>query len=201
MFAIRAAQVIDGLHDQALRDATIVVEGERIAQVGLSAEVELPADIEVIDVGDKTVLPGLIDAHVHIHAAGEATQMHAYALQQVTQTQGMLALQGYAYGMATLQMGFTTLRSVGSPAYVDVALRDAINRGIVSGPRLKVSGQGLTITGGHMDGRLWAPEVTISGRTGICDGPWECRKAAREQIKRGVDLIKINAAVSLYSTD
>jgi imidazolonepropionase-like amidohydrolase len=84
---------------------------------------------------------------------------------------------------------------------VDVALRNAIDSGIVNGPRLRVSGQGLTITGGHMDSPMWAPEVSISGRTGVCDGPWGCRQAAREQIKRGVDLIKVNAAVSRYSTD
>ena len=201
MLAIRAAQLIDGTGTAPQADALILIEGDRIVQLGAAAQLALPEDIELIDMGQATIMPGLIDVHVHIHAAGEATQSHAYALQQLTQSQGLMALKGYAYGMDSLRMGFTTLRSVGSPAYVDVALRDAINHGIVEGPRLQVSGQGLTITGGHMDGRLWAPEVELHGRTGVCNGPWECRRAAREQIKRHVDLIKINAAVSNYSTD
>jgi imidazolonepropionase-like amidohydrolase len=201
MLVIRAAQLIDGTGAAPIQNAVIVVEGERITQVGPADHVSIPAAAEVIDASDKTVLPGLIDVHVHVHSPGEATQMHQYALSQVTQTQGLMALNAFAYSRQTLRRGFTALRSVSSPAYVDVALRDAINRGMVEGPRLQVSGQGLTITGGHMDSRAWSPEVTIAGRTGVCDGPWACRRAAREQIKRGVDLIKINAAVSNYSTD
>jgi imidazolonepropionase-like amidohydrolase len=79
---------------------------------------------------------------------------------------------------------------------VDVALRDAIDEGTVEGPRLKVAGQGLTITGGHMDEAHFAPEFSVFGRTGVCDSPWEGRKAVRMQCKRGVDVIKINACAS-----
>jgi imidazolonepropionase-like amidohydrolase len=96
------------------------------------------------------------------------------------------------------------MRSLASPAYVDVALRDAIEEGFVEGPRLVVAGQGLSITGGHMDENNWSPDVAVAGRTGVCDGPWEGRKAVRTQCKRGVDLIKINACsagVSMYTVD
>jgi imidazolonepropionase-like amidohydrolase len=132
----------------------------------------------------------MTDAHVHVHSPGGATQN--YVLSIVQDTEATLALQASAYVKTALGMGFTALRSVNSPGYVDVALRDAIKRDLVEGPRLKVSGQGLSITGGHMD-RAWAPHISIAGRTGVCDGPWKCREAVRAQCKRGVDLIKINA--------
>ncbi len=201
MLAIRAGKLIDGNGGAPLPDAVILVDGERIVQVGPAAQVTVPSDAEVFDATGKTVLPGLIDAHVHIHSQGGPVREGGYAVNQVTVSQATHALRGAAYGFLALKAGFTTLRSVSSPGYVDVALRDAINEGVVPGPRLKVSGQGLTISGGHMDKTAWAMEVTVAGRTGVGDGPWELRRVARMQIKYGVDLIKINAAVSRYSLD
>lgn len=201
MLAILAGRLIDGNGGTPLPDAVILVDGERIAQVGPAAQVAVPPDVEVFDATGKTVLPGLVDAHVHIHSQGGPVRGGGYAVNQVTVSQATHAIRGAAYGLLALQAGFTTLRSVSSPGYVDVALRDAINEGVVPGPRLKVSGQGLTISGGHMDKTAWPLEVTVAGRTGVGDGPWELRRAARMQIKYGVDLIKINAAVSRYSLD
>jgi len=83
---------------------------------------------------------------------------------------------------------------VDAPYYIDVALRDAIQQGYLPGPRLRVAGQGICVTGGHMDHAAWNPMVTVDGRTGVADGPWGMRRAAREQLKRGADLVKINAA-------
>jgi imidazolonepropionase-like amidohydrolase len=191
MLAIRVGTLIDGCGGEPVNDAVVLVEGDRISQVGPVRQIEIPPNAEVIDAGAKTLLPGLIDAHVHIHTPGGSTDN--YALAEARQFEGMIALRAYSYGMQALRMGFTSLRSVGSPGYVDVALRDAINEGTVQGPRLRVAGQGLSRTGGHMDKPYWSPAVTISGRTGVCDGPWECRRAARTQIKWGVDLIKLNA--------
>lgn len=200
MIAIRAGTLIDGSGQPPRHDAVILVDQERIVTVGPSQAVEIAPETTVIDARDKTVMPGMIDAHVHVHTPGGS--IANYALAEGRQTQGLLALKSYSYVKQAVRMGFTTLRSLNSPAYVDVALRDAIDQGIVEGPRLRVAGQGLSITGGHMDEAHWAPEVSISGRTGVCDGPWECRKAVRVQSKRGVDLIKINACaagVSMYS--
>jgi imidazolonepropionase-like amidohydrolase len=191
MLAIHAGQVIDGYGGAPMHDAVVLVEKERITQVGRAHEVEVPSDAEIIDARSMTAMPGLVDAHVHIHTAGGA--ISNYALAEAQEFQGTLALRAYSYAKRDLEMGFTALRSVHSPAYIDVALRDAINQGVVEGPHLRVAGQGLSITGGHMDKAYWAPEVSIPGRTGVCDGPWECRKAAREQFKRGVDFVKINA--------
>ncbi len=191
MLAIRAGTLIDGHGGEPLNDVIVLVDGDKISQVGLAAEVEIPPDAEILDAGDKTLLPGLVDSHVHIHTPGGPSDN--YALAEAIEFEGTIALRAYSYGLQSLRMGFTSLRSMASPAYVDVALRDAIDDGTVQGPRLKVAGQGLSRTGGHMDKRYWSPAVTIAGRTGVCDGPWECRKAARTQIKWGVDLIKINA--------
>lgn len=202
MLAVRAGQLIDGVGKAALRDMTVLVEGERIVGVGPAAALPIPPEATVVDARDKTVLPGLIDAHVHVHTPGG--EIANYALAQLAELQGALALRSYAYAMRALRMGYTTLRSLASPAYVDVALRDAINQGFVEGPRLVVAGQGLSITGGHMDENNWSPDVAVAGRTGVCDGPWEGRRAVRAQCKRGVDLIKINACsagVSMYTVD
>ncbi len=194
MIAIRAGQLIDGIADAPLQDAVILVDGERINWVGAFKDATIPEGAQIIDATNQTVIPGLIDAHVHVHTPGGATEN--YALAEARLLQGHIALRALSYVNRALKMGFTTMRSLSSPAYVDVALRDAINEGTVTGPRLLVAGQGLTITGGHMDEAHWSPEMSIAGKTGVCDGPWEARKAVRTQCKRGVDVIKINACAS-----
>lgn len=202
MLAIRAGQLIDGRRTTPLRDATVLIDGDRIVHAGPSADIDVPPDATVVNAHDKTVLPGLIDVHVHVHTPGGT--IANYALAQLGELQGTLALRSLNYVQRSLRMGYTTLRSLSSPAYVDVALRNAIDQGYVEGPRLVVAGQGLSITGGHMDENNWSPDVTVAGRTGVCDGPWEGRRAVRTQCKRGVDLIKINACsagVSMYTVD
>lgn len=191
MLAIYAGTLIDGRGGEPVSDGRILLDGERIAAVGSAAQVEVPPQTEILDARDKTVMPGMVDAHVHIHTPGGPTDN--YALAEARELEGTLALRALNYSLRSLHAGFTTLRSMGSPAYVDVALRKAIDEGVVQGPRLRVAGQGLSRTGGHMDKPYWSPAVTIAGRTGVCDGPWECRRAARTQVKWGVDLLKINA--------
>ena len=201
MLAIHAGQLIDGNGGAPLRDAVVLVEGKRILQVGAEQAVQVPPDAEVYDASDKTLMPGMVDAHVHIHTPGGLTRGRGTPLDQVAQPPGTLVLRAWSYAQQNLAMGFTTLRSVSSPAYVDVALRDAIDEGLLPGPRLRVSGQGITITGGHMDRTGWPLEVNATGRTGVGDGPWGMRKAARMQLKYGVDLLKFNAAISVHSLD
>lgn len=191
MYAIHAGTLIDGRGGPPQTDRLIVVEGERITQIAPAATVTLDPAVDTVDARRYTVLPGLIDAHVHVHTPGGPTDN--FAMAEARELQGTLALRASRYVQRALRMGFTTLRSMGSPDYVDVALRKAIDEGTVQGPRLRVAGQGLCRTGGHMDKPHWSPTVTIAGRTGVCDGPWACRQAARTQIKWGADLIKINA--------
>lgn len=199
MLAIRADQVIDGAGKKPLHNALILVKGERIVAVGAVTEVCIPPGTELLDMGAATVIPGMVDCHVHIHSLGGPMSGTLYQMDQISHSQGFLALRAARNAMEDMKSGFTTIRSLGSPAYVDVALRDAIKQRLIEGPRMRAAGQGLTITGGHMDPGVWAPEVSVFGRTGVGDGPWGCRKAAREQIKNGADVLKINAAVSRYS--
>lgn len=194
MIAIRAGTLIDGNGQAPLKNAVVLIEDDKIQAVGAADKVTIPQDAKVIDASTQTVLPGLIDVHVHVHTPGGS--IDNYALVEASHLQSTIALRSAAYVMRSLKMGYTTLRSLASPAYIDVALRDAINEGYVQGPRLQVAGQGLSITGGHMDEAHWAPDFRVFGRTGVCDSPWEGRKAVREQCKRGVDVIKINACAS-----
>lgn len=187
---IHAATLVDGRGD-ILHDVGIVIVGERIAAVEPWAAVVAPPDMPILDAMRRTVLPGLIDVHVHVH--GEGGALVNWKLMEATETTPLTALRAYANGQKHLRMGYTALRDVASRGYVDVALRDAIHQGVVQGPRLQVAGQGLTITGGHMDKGGWADTVAFSGRTGVIDGPWSGRQAVRQQVKAGADLIKINA--------
>jgi imidazolonepropionase-like amidohydrolase len=199
MLAIRAGQMIDG-NGGRISEAVVLVEGERILEVGPAASVVVPPAAEVIDARSQTLLPGMIDAHCHIHTPGGPVKPGSHAADELGNSQGLRALRAARYARQALRMGFTSLRTVHSPAYLDLAVRDAVNDGFIEGPRIRAAGQGLTITGGHMDDK-WAPEVSVDGITGVSDGPWGMRRAARMQIKRGVDLIKINAAVSWHGQD
>lgn len=186
---VRAGTLIDGRGGVA-HDMAVVVSGDQLGAVEPWSAVSFAPDTPMIDASQQTVIPGLIDVHVHVHGAGGPV---AWKLSEATELTPFVALRAYANGKKHLQMGYTALRDVASRGYIDVALRDAINQGLVQGPRLQVAGQGLTITGGHMDKGGWATEVSFSGRTGVVDGPWAGRRAVREQIKMGADLIKINA--------
>ena len=189
VLVIKAGKLIDGRGGEPLMDAVVIIEGERIVQVGKAEVVELPAGAEIIDAAGKTVMPGMIDAHVHIDMPGDGAA-GSYVERMVQELVGTKVLRGYVHGKMNLEAGFTTLRSLGSPDYVDVALRNAIDAGLVEGPRLRVSGIPLSVTGGHSDPAL-APHVSISGRAffNSADG---AREAARTQLKMGADCIKLS---------
>ena len=193
---IRTGMLIDGCGGEPNRGAGIAIRDGRIARIDRDARTSVGDEAQTIDASAYTVLPGLIDAHVHIHTPGGP--MDNYALAQLKGFQGRLALDAYRYALTDLEMGYTALRSLSSPAYVDIAVRDVIASGGLVGPRLIVSGQGLTATGGHMDGAWWSPEIEVPNRTGVCDGPSACRRAARTQLKWGADVLKINPCVGDY---
>src|SRR5258708_32481095 len=140
---VHAGHLLDVKTGKLLSDQTIVIEDGRIARVGSSAEIKAPADAMLIDLSNATVLPGLIDAHVHLTADPDfITEQLGISIPRQT-------LIGAKNARITLQAGFTTVRNVGADAYADVALRDAINAGDVPGPRMLVSGPAMGITGGH----------------------------------------------------
>jgi imidazolonepropionase-like amidohydrolase len=196
MFVIRAGKLIDGTGTAPLEDAVIIVEGEKISQVGKAGTVPIRPDAQVIDASDKTVMPGMIDGHVHVQGQGGVQDVASSRLARVTQLIETTTLKSYVHAKQDLVAGFTAIADMSSSGYVGVALRDAIDSGLVEGPRMRACGQGLCITGGHMDQTRWRPEVTVAGRTGVADSPWEFRQATRHQIKMGADCIKINACSS-----
>ena len=193
---IRVGTLIDGTGDDPVQNVVLTVRDGRFGQVISDASGSMPPDVDVVDASGLTALPGLVDAHTHIHTPGGPTDN--YALAQLKGIPGTLALETYKHVLTDLFMGYTSIRSLSSPAYVDISVRDVIDSGVLPGPRLRVAGQGLTVTGGHMDKAWWSPELSVSGRTGVCDGPWECRRAARTQLKWGADVLKINPCVGDY---
>ncbi len=192
MIAIKAGTLIDGTGTTPLTDAVILVNGEKITQVGPAAAVAIPPDAEVIDASNKVVLPGLIDGHVHVQGQGGIIDRATSRLSQVMELTETTTLKSYVYANENVAAGFTTIADMSSRGWIGIALRDAINEGLVEGPRMRACGQGLCITGGHMDGTRWRPEVEIAGGTGVADSPWAFRQATRHQIKMGADCIKIN---------
>ncbi len=190
---IRAGQLIDVTTGKLLKDQLIVVQGDKILSVDDAASVTLPAGADVIDLAAYTVLPGLIDMHDHL--TGDH-RFHGY--QGLGISVPRETLYGVLNARKTLDAGFTTVRNVGASAYSDVALRDAINAGEIVGPRLRVSGPALGITGGHCDNNLLPPEYKDRGE-GVADGPWAVRTKVREVIKGGADLIKFCATGGVLS--
>lgn len=147
-----------------------------------------PADATIIDLKDSFVLPGLIDCHVHL--MGELSP--SSLLDEVQEDPEESVLAGVVYAQRTLMAGFTTVRELGSPARTAFALRDAINKGEVPGPTIIAAGKMVSITAGHGDVNGFSEEVTHALRPeSVCDGADDCRRAVREQIRRGADVIKL----------
>ncbi|RMG56017.1 MAG: amidohydrolase family protein [Acidobacteria bacterium] len=192
---IKAGRLLDVKRGRLLSDQAILIEGERIKEVGPADAVQshAPEDARVIDLGQATVLPGLIDCHDHLTGDPEHAGYAALGISVPRR-----ALIGARNARRTLEAGFTTVRNVGAAGYADVALRDAINDGDIIGPRLLVSGPALGITGGHCDVNLLAPEFDYTAQ-GVADGPWAARAKVREVVKYGADLIKICATGGVLS--
>ncbi|MDG1033088.1 MAG: amidohydrolase family protein [Luminiphilus sp.] len=182
---IKGANILDVVTGDLIEDHIIVVKDGRIERVDAARSTDLPKGIDVVDLQGHTVLPGLIDMHVHLTSGGG---YHGYESLKLTDERR--AILGVVHAETTLLAGFTTVRNVGAGSFGDVALRDAINEGDIPGPRMLVSGPPIGITGGHCsDNNLLPPEYGITGE-GVADGPWAARTAVRTNIKYGADLIK-----------
>ncbi|TNE69192.1 MAG: amidohydrolase family protein [Bacteroidetes bacterium] len=176
---------------------TIVVEGDRIARIE-KGYVQPAAGELVIDLKDKTVLPGLIDCHVHL----EWEISRQSYLERYTLNDADYAIRASVFARRTLQAGFTTVRDLGGRG-ANIAVRNAINQGWIPGPRILTSGRIISITGGHGDattGSRWDLfDPPPGAEDGIADGPDACRQAVRTQVKRGADLIKVTATGGVLS--
>ena len=190
---IRAGRLIDTTAGKVREVVWIVVGGDRITAVHAAGAFQAPAGAEVIDLSGWTVLPGLIDTHTHLISDPTLPPYRDYGLSVPR-----LALIGAANARRTLLSGVTTVRDVGSSAFTDVALRDAIAAGDVDGPRVRASGPALGITGGHCDENLLAPEYHETSE-GVADGEEGVRKAVRRNVKYGVDHIKYCGTGGVFS--
>ncbi len=193
MTYIKAGQLIDVVDGRLRANQIIVIRGDRIERVGSSASIDIPQGANVIDLSNATVLPGLIDMHVHLTGDPDV-QGYASLAASIPRN----ALFGAANARRTLDAGFTTVRNVGAGAFTDVALRDAINHGDVVGPRMRVAGHALGITGGHCDNNLLPPHYNSYGG-GVADGAEEIRKKIRENAKYGADMTKFCATGGVLS--
>jgi imidazolonepropionase-like amidohydrolase len=194
--AIRAGSLIDGTGQPPRHNVLILIDQGRFALVAPQAEATIPSGYEVIDASRSTVLPGLIDCHVHLIGSGEPRD-GAFGVAELAKSIPTVTLACYTNAMRDLQAGWTTLRDAACRYYADVALRDAINRGDMVGPRLWCCGLGITSTAGHMDREKYlAPHLSLPGPSAVADGPEEARKAVRLNLRNNVDFIKINATLT-----
>lgn len=196
---LKAARLFDGRGDAVVNNGVVIVEGGTIKAAGPGLAV--PAGARVIDLGDATLLPGLIDAHTHM--SGESTDNWLQgAMDNMRRTLPEMSVRATAYAERTLLAGFTTVRDVGSGQWIDVGLRNAIRDGVVPGPRMLVASHSLGARGGHCDEsgfpyERFGPESGLE--QGIASGADQFRDAVRFQIKYGADVIKVCATGGVLS--
>lgn len=189
---VRAGKLLDVRTGKTLTNQAIVVENGKIVSVGPDSGPAADANIKVIDLTGKTVLPGLIDAHTHL------TFDPKFGYDRLAISLPREALIGAKNARVTLLAGFTTVRNVGASEFSDIALRDAINAGDVPGPRIDASGPALSITGGHCDDNL-LPYEWHATEVGVADGVENVQHKVREIIKYGADVIKVCATGGVLS--
>jgi imidazolonepropionase-like amidohydrolase len=192
---VRAARMLDVVRGEMVSPAVVVIADGKIRSVGPG---EVPPGAKPIDLGDLTLLPGLIDAHTHLSydISGD------WVTRSVRELPADAALRGARNARLTLMAGFTTVRDVGSTGFADVSLMKAIDAGFVIGPRMIPSAHAIGITGGHCDDTGWAPGIHELGpKDGVADGVDEAIKAARYQVKHGAKVIKVCATAGVLSFD
>jgi imidazolonepropionase-like amidohydrolase len=193
---VKAARMLDVRKGSYIENAAIWIDGERVKEVGRSAEVQAhaPKDAKVIDLGRVTVLPGLIDCHTHIMARIPEGD-NGYIINLATKSQAFRALEGAYNARITLEAGYTTIRDVESEGseYADVALRDAVKQGLVEGPRMQVATRAIAAVGQYNPFGVSPDLIDFPTGAQMVSGVDEARRAVREQIGHGADLIKVYA--------
>ena len=190
---VRAGHLLDVKTGKLLDSQTLVVMGDTIQSIAPSAQVPAQPGDTVIDLGGLTVLPGLIDVHTHLTMDTIFDPYH-----ELTETDAKEAINGVVNARTTLLAGITSVRNVAAGSYTDVDLRDAINSGQIAGPHMQVSGPALGITGGHGDDNLLPFKFHAVG-DGVADGIAQVQHQVRQNIKYGVDVIKICATGGVMS--
>ena len=189
LVAVRAARLLDVRSGRMIENPIVVIRGDRIESVAKS----VPAGAKVLDLGTRTLLPGLIDAHTHVLLQGDATEPE-YNYQILQEYPAHRVVRAVRALQIALEHGFTGLRDLETEGagYDDVALRDAVNEGVVPGPRMQVVGPALSTTGSYPITHF-RPDWKFPTGVQICDGADGCRKAVREQLSYGTNWVKIYA--------
>jgi len=200
VIALKAARLFDGKSNALVQNAVVIVEGDKIVDVGSNPQI--PTSARLIDLGEVTLCPGFMDAHTHL-TDDYSGNYNERRLREIDLNVSEQAIRATVFARVTVEAGFTTVRDLGSRfvashEFVDVALRNSINKGLIVGPRMLVATKGIGATGGHFDptngfrDSLFGREPDYTD--GIANGPDEIRKAVRFEVKNGADVIK--AAVS-----
>ncbi len=188
---LTASAMVSPVSGKLLQNPAILIENGKISAVGSQETLSAPAGVQKVNLPGKTILPGMIDMHVHI--TSNPTRNNTYSQQQHE------VINGVVNAKKTLMAGFTTIRNVGASRYTDIALRDAINGQVIPGPRLFVSGPPVGIIGGHCSDDTYSPPEANSYGANVATGPWEMRAKVRTNIKYGVDLIKTCSTGGVFS--
>ncbi len=189
---IRAGTLIDGKSATAKHDQVIVIRGNRIESVSDASSAKIPEGAKVIDLSHSTVLPGMIDAHTHIFLQGEDPALGGYDIQLLKFPASYRAARATISARRAIEQGFTTIRDLETEGagYGDVGIKQAVEEGLIPGPRIYAATRAISTTGGYnLEG--YAPEVVVPKGAQLIDGPVEARKAAREQLDHGADWIKV----------
>ena len=190
---LKCGKFFDSVNECVKENIWVVVEGNKIIEV--SENEVCCKDAEVIDLSDKFVMPGMIDAHMHVMMNGEPSGM----MDMYSKMDADYAYEAMLNVQQDLLAGFTTIRDEGCIGFVDVSLRNAINSGKIWGPRMKVAGMGIGSTGGHGDAHLRPGSKINGGLSQVVDSPDAARQAARNTIKYGADHIKLMATGGVMS--
>jgi imidazolonepropionase-like amidohydrolase len=193
--AVTAARLLDVTTGKYVEQPVVLITDGRITAAGAQGSVTIPADAERVDLPGQTLLPGLIDMHVHLDSN---PKYGGYSGLRFTDS--FWAVVAVPNAAATLNAGFTTVRNVGADRYNDVALMEAISEGLIPGPRIVPAGYALGATGGHCDSTYFPPSVDMTS-PGVFDGPEEARKMVRKMKKYGAKVIKICATGGVFSND
>jgi imidazolonepropionase-like amidohydrolase len=190
---ILADAYIDVAKGKSVNDAAIIVSDNQIIKVTTAANISNKADYNLVDLKGKTLVPGVMDMHVHL--SGDAEDNFLESMNYSVPRQTVKAVKN---AQKTLLAGFTTVRDLGASGYSVIATRDGIDAGEIPGPRIWAVGHAIGITGGHCDDNFPAPEAHAKAQ-GVADGPWEVRTKVRENIKYGANAIKVCATGGVFS--